>query len=281
MRHELSVRRVVVVVLDGLRPDAIERFGLANMQTLMERGAATWRGSTVDPSVTTAAMTSLMTGVSPATHGVASDRLFIPKPRPGLVALPDLLAQEGFPSSAFMAEVPAVFRGIAARIGRRLGLSGLHLSGSGAAGVLAAARSTLRTQRRGFILLHWPDADRAGHAYGWMSPEYAEGCRQLDASIGALCAQCADPGTMLVALADHGGGGKKPKDHESDHPLDRTIPIAFSGAAVAQRELGPVTLLDVPATILHALGLSIPSSFEGSVLREIFVGSDAPASAVA
>ena len=84
-----------------------------------------------------------------------------------------------------------------------------------------------------------------------------------------------------MALADHGGGGKQPNDHESDHPLDRTIPIAFSGAAIARRELGPVTLLDVPATIVHALGLSIPSSFEGSVLHEIFAGSDEPASAVA
>jgi arylsulfatase A-like enzyme len=281
MRHEIPVRRVVVVVLDGLRPDAIERFGLEHMQTLMARGASSRRATTVAPSVTTAAMTSLMTGVGPATHGVASDRLFIPKPRPGLVALPDWLAQHGFPSSAFMAEVPVVFRGIAVRIGRRLGLSGLHLAGSDAAGILSAARSTLRSQRRGLIVLHWPDADRAGHAHGWMSPEYADGCRRLDASLGAVMSTCNDAGTVVVALADHGGGGKQPNDHESDHPLDRTIPIGFSGAAIARRELGPVTLLDVPATIVHALGLSIPSSFEGSVLHEVFAGSDEPASAVA
>lgn len=281
MRHETPVRRVVVVVLDGLRPDAIERFGLEHLQTLMARGAATKCGATVAPSVTTAAMTSLMTGVCPATHGLASDRLFIPKPRPGLVALPDHLATEGFPSSAFMAEVPTVFRGIAARIGRRLGLSGLHLLGKDAAGILASARSTLRVQRRGLILLHWPDADRAGHAHGWMSPEYADGCRAMDASLGALIAQCNDPGTVLVALSDHGGGGRTPKDHESDHPLDRTIPIVFSGAKIVQRELGAVSLLDVPATILYALGMSIPASFEGNVLREVFAGSDGPASAVA
>jgi predicted AlkP superfamily pyrophosphatase or phosphodiesterase len=251
------------------------------MQTLMARGASTKCATTVAPSVTTAAMTSLVTGVGPATHGIASDRLFIPKPRPGLIALPDVLAQNGYPSSAFMAEVPAVFRGIAARIGRRLGLSGLHLMGTCAAGVLSAARSTLRTQRRGLIVLHWPDADRAGHAHGWMSPEYGYGCRQLDASLGELMAQCNEPGTLLIALADHGGGGKRPNDHESDHPLDRTIPIGFAGAAVAQRELGPVTLIDVPATIVYALGLSIPASFEGDALREVFVGSDEPASAVA
>lgn len=281
MRHDIPVRRVVVVVLDGLRPDAIERFGLVHMETLMAGGASTRCARTVAPSVTTAAMTSLMTGVGPATHGVSSDRLFIPKPRPGLIALPDLLAQHGYPSSAFMAEVPAVFRGIAGRIGRRLGLSGLHLMGSGAEGVLSAARSTLRTQRRGLILLHWPDADRAGHAHGWMSPQYGYECRRLDASLGLLMAQCNDAGTILIALADHGGGGKKPTDHESDHPLDRTIPIGFSGAAIARRELGPVTLLDVPATIVHALGLSIPASFEGEVLHQVFVRSDEPASAVA
>lgn len=281
MRHEFPVRRVVVVVLDGLRPDAIERFELEHLRTLMANGASSYRATTVEPSVTIAAMTSLMTGVCPDTHGLKSDRLFIPRARPGVIAMPDWLAQHGYPSSAFMAEVPAVFRGIAARIGRRLGLSGLHLAGSSAVGILSAATTTLRTQRRGLILLHWPDADRAGHAHGWMSPEYADACCTLDANLGALADMCADPQTMLVVLADHGGGGAVANDHESDHPLDRTIPIAFHGAAVAPRELGPVTLVDIPPTILCALGLNIPPSFEGVVQAGVFAGYDATAFAVA
>ena len=78
MRPEPDVRRVVLVVLDGLRPDAIDRFDLVHLQTLMANGASSQHATTVAPSVTTAAMTSLLTGVSPSGTASTSDRLFIP-----------------------------------------------------------------------------------------------------------------------------------------------------------------------------------------------------------
>jgi hypothetical protein len=112
----------------------------------------------------------------------------------------------------------------------------LRTSGKTAPEILLAARTTLRTQRRGLILLHWPDADRAGHDHGWMSDEYAEGCVRLDDALGMLTAVvdvAHDPQTILIALADHGGGGTNVKDHESDHALDRTIPLVIGRDIVA------------------------------------------------
>lgn len=281
MRPDSSARRVVVVVLDGLRPDAVDRFALPQLSRLIATGAYGADATTVSPSVTTAAMTSLMTGVSPAVHGLAGDRVFIPRPRPGLTPLPELLAHSGLPSSAFMAQVPRLFRGLAARIGRRLGLSRLHLAGDDAADVLSTARPTLTSQRRGLILLHWPDADRAGHAHGWMSPQYADACRRLDVALRMLCGLAFDPDTLLIALADHGGGGIDARNHESTHPLDRTIPLLLSGSRIGRARLLPSSLLDVPPTILHALGVSIPEWYEGRVLHEAFARSDTPEPAVA
>lgn len=281
MRNDPSARRVVLVILDGLRPDAIERFALPHLGRLIESGASTLGATTVSPSVTAAALTSLMTGVSPKTHGLASDRVFIPKPRADLVPLPEYLAHHGLPSTGFMTEVGPLFRGIAARIGRRLGLSGLHMIGKGAADVLAHATPTLRNQHRGLIVMHWPDADHAGHEYGWMTSQYEEGCRRLDTCLRMLMNLVNDPETLVIALADHGGGGAKLKCHESEHPADRTIPILLSGAGVTPASLLPATLLDVPPSILHALGVEIPKWFEGRVLHEAFAVREAPQPAVA
>jgi arylsulfatase A-like enzyme len=250
----------------------------------MQSGASSLCARTVAPSVTTAAITSLLSGVSPAVHGVSSDRLFIPRNTAGLVALPDLLARNGYPSAGFMAEVSPLFRGIAAQIGKRLGFGTLRLAGKTAPEVLLAARTTLRTQRRGLIVLHWPDADRAGHSNGWMSSAYEEACRRMDGSIGMLAALTAvdgDPHTILIGLADHGGGGLVSNDHESDHPLDRTIPLFMVGGSVACCELGDARLLDVPATIVAALGIDLPPSYEGRVLRAALSEQDDPAVAVA
>lgn len=277
MRAGSEVRRVIIVVLDGLRPDAIERFELRHIQRLMSRGASTLNATTVAPSITTAAVTSLLTGVSPMRHGISTDRIALPAVS-NLVAIPEMLTQRGYPSSAFMADVPMLVRGIANRVTKRLGFGASRFCGKTAPEITLAARSTLRTQRRGLIVFHWPDADRAGHARGWMSPAYEEACHALDGSLGMLAALAHvddDPSTLLIACADHGGGGFVPNDHNSDHPADRTIPLLLAGAAVGPTELGPVTLLDIAPTTLWALGVQPPPSLEGRVLTEAFVGSTA------
>ena len=275
MHYDPVVRRVVAVILDGLRPDAIQRFNLETIHRLMVGGSWTLHGTTVAPSVTTAAVTSLMTGVSPAVHGLSGDHLFIPRAKQHLTPIPRHLATHGLPSSGFMGQVPAIFRGVAARVGRRLGLDTLRLAGNCAVEVLAGARSTLESQRTGLIVLHLADADRAGHDAGWMTPAYADGCRRLDAAVAALVEMADDSETLFVALADHGGGGRVPNDHESDHALDRTIPIILYGAGVVPRPLGPARLLDVPPTILSALGVDVPRTYEGRILWEAFATPEA------
>jgi predicted AlkP superfamily pyrophosphatase or phosphodiesterase len=268
-----AIRRVILVVLDGLRPDAIERYDLKHLRRLSELGSASLSASTVEPSVTTAAMTSLLTGVSPTRHGIQSDHLFIPRSASTLSPMPGVLANHCYPSSGFMGQIPPLFRGLAARIGRQLGFTSVHLGGNNADEVLARAATTIRTQRRGLIFLHWHDADRAGHSDGWMSKAYGDGCRRLDAALGALTALAdvpSDAHTLLIALADHGGGGVAPRDHESDHPLDTTIPLIIAGGGALPVELKAVSLLDVPPTVLSALGIEIPPSYEGRMLREAF-----------
>lgn len=272
MLHERPIRRVIVVVLDGLRPDAIPRFGLQHTARLVHRGASTMFARTVAPSVTACAMASLLTGASPERHGLQSDRFHIPRRRGPIDPLPKLLAAHSLPSSAFLAQVPFLFRGIASRIAAYAGAHETRFVGQDSAAILAAGSSTIATQRRGLILFHWPDADRAGHAHGWMSHEYALAARRMDQALGTLVSQVDldDPATLLIALADHGGGGAVETHHDSDHPLDRTIPIILAGGAVRSGDLGAgVSLLDVPATVCWAFGIPQPASFAGRPLAHV------------
>lgn len=269
-----GIRRVIVVVLDGLRPDAIARFGLTHLQRAMQGGAHTLDGVTVTPSVTAAAMTSLFTGVPPRLHGIESDRFHIPSPRRKLLPMTQLVADSGLPVSVFLADIPFLFRGLAKRFARVAGVDDANFVGNSAPEIVMAARGPLAVQRRGLMLFHWPDADRAGHQHGWMSEPYAEAARRMDATFGLLVALCEigrDPGTLLIALADHGGGGVKHDDHASTHPLDCTIPIVLSGGGVSAGRLAPMTsLLDVPPTVLWSLGIPIPASWTGRPLLEAF-----------
>ena len=209
-----------------------------------------------------------------------SDRFHLPRPRQPLTPVPRALAAAGLPTSSFVRTLPWVFRGLARRIARHLGVATARFTGSCCREILFAAWDHLAHQDRGLILMHWPDADTAGHADGWMSPAYERAAFRLDQALGLLAALVHlehDPATLLIALADHGGGGADAHGHASDHPLDRTIPLLLAGRAVIGSELDAPSLLDVPPTVLWALGVPVPESYPGRPLVEAFT---APAVAV-
>ncbi len=274
MSRHAPFGRVILLVLDGLRPDAIPRFGLHHIAALSRRGASTMLARTVSPSVTAAAMASLLTGAPPAVHGVATNRFHLPRPRGPVDPLPRTLARAGYSSSIFISAVPFGFHGLAQRISAHLGFTATSIGGRSADDVLGRAIPTLQEQRRGLVMLHWADADRAGHAHGWMSEPYADATRVLDGSVGSLLAMpdvVDDPSTLLIALADHGGGGMRSHEHDGDHPLDHTIPIMLSGARIRSGDLGAGhSILDLPPTICWALGIARPESHAGRALSHAF-----------
>lgn len=271
MASPIGIERIVLVVLDGLRADAVERFELEHWRRLAARGASTLRATTVAPSITAAAMGSLLTGVAPATHGLLTDRFHIPRSAGPIHPVPRCLRDAGVPTTTFIHCIPYVFRGIAGRMTRMLGVAEPHFVGSTARDLVDAARRCLEERRRGLVLLHLPDADRAGHVEGWMSEPYGMAVKRLDEALGRIAAYARvddDPATLLIALADHGGGGADARDHDSDHVHDRTIPLLIGGPAARPSSIREASLLDVPPTLLWSFGVPVPPSYEGTPLAD-------------
>jgi predicted AlkP superfamily pyrophosphatase or phosphodiesterase len=280
MQAPHGITRVILVVLDGLRPDAIATLPLPTLGAVAAGGAHTLAASTVEPSLTAAALTSLFTGVTPAVHGIRSEHALIPRPGQRLTLLPRLLHDHGYRMFGFMAALPHGFRTLGTRIAARLGAAAAF-AGQDADSILDEALPTLERVQRGVVFLHWPDADAAGHAHGWMSREYLTAARRLDGAFERLIdatAVLTDPGTVLVAMADHGGGGTCEKDHHSNHPLDLTIPIVIAGGQVTRILLpASASLLDVTSTVPWVLGIDPPNQWMGRPLREAFVPVADPA----
>jgi len=218
-------------------------------------------------------MASLLTGAPPAVHGLRCESFHLPRSQGPLDPLPRVLAKAGLPTSGFIRRLPWMFRGLGKRLGSHLGVGTACFAGRSSREILFAAWEQLAAQDRGLIFLHWPDADLAGHEHGWMSDAYARAAHGLDQALGLLAALAGvehEEGTLLIALADHGGGGLNPRHHDSDHPLDCTIPLLLAGMGVVGEELYEPSLLDVPATILWALGIPLPDSYAGRPLHEAF-----------
>lgn len=259
--------RVILAILDGLRPDAITP---AVMPVLHRVGESGWRttASTVHPSVTVAALGSLATGVSPGVHGLREGKM---PPLLGLGrlrALPAVLRAHG--------RRTVVVTGTLAPGPWLLARTLLGLAGVGdvltagphprAAGELALQLGRHRAPDLAVVYLN--HCDVAGHREGWMSPGYLEAAQALDRAMEPLARAASDGGALLLVASDHGGGGIDPRDHDGTHPLNSAIPLIAAGHRLRSPAPPPADahLLDIPPTILAALDVPIPASYEGRPL---------------
>jgi phosphopentomutase len=123
------------------------------------------------------------------------------------------------------------------------------------------------------LFIHFPDTDRVGHAFGWMSDNQLFAVDYTDALIGEIVDTLEAggylPNTLLIITADHGGQGK---GHGDDSPLDRTIPWLAVGPGVPEGVIlnSPINTYDTAATALYALKLPIPENWDGKPVLEIF-----------
>ena len=82
---------VVFILIDGLRPDAIDLADCPRLRGLRARGAATMRAASVMPSVTLPCHTSIFHSVPPQRHGVTTNTWTpMARPLPGLFDLAKL-----------------------------------------------------------------------------------------------------------------------------------------------------------------------------------------------
>jgi predicted AlkP superfamily pyrophosphatase or phosphodiesterase len=123
------------------------------------------------------------------------------------------------------------------------------------------------------LFIHFPDVDRVGHSYGWMSSYQLEAITFVDGLIGQIVAALDQGGyldkTLLIVTSDHGGHGLR---HGDDSPEDRTIPWLAVGPGVPAGVTlaDSINTYDTAATALSALKLPIPDTWDGKPIRSIF-----------
>ena len=264
------MRRLVFVLADGLRPDAISPNVMPSLSALGRAFTLARRARTVRPSATVAALASLATGVAPRTHRLIEPGLkFLPRLRT-LRPVARELARNGIPVDIVTTDLGRTAHPVAWALAATAGARRLLTAGQRARETAGTVQRLLREREERLLFLYLPDCDRAGHAHGWMSESYLEAAAEVDTAIGAL-SEWTDEVTFIVT-ADHGGGGVQPREHDEPHPMNDAIPLVLAGPAVARRHevTRSVSLLDLPATILWWFGVDVPRCYEGRPLAEAF-----------
>jgi arylsulfatase A-like enzyme len=268
-----TVSRVLLLVIDGLRPDAITSDRMPNLASLAERSWRPARAVTVRPSATVAALGSLATGVAPETHGLKEGEVPSLQQLRALKPLPLELRRSGIGTTVVTGELPAPTRFLAGGLLRLSGVDRLLASANSPMRIIDSAMHLLRNSNcRECVVAYVNDTDIAGHAWGWMSEPYLTAARSIDRALIALVPLLQDTEALLIVTADHGGGGVLPSDHDHAHPLNEEIPLLVAGTGVAWGHVGTesVTLLDLAPTLLDAFGVRPPELWEGRSFRNAF-----------
>ncbi len=253
--------KVVIVSIDGLRPDALQSGNLPNVTRLSRTGAFTWQARTINPSNTLPSHASMLTGYLPIRHGITWD---------------DYLPANGGP------KVPTIF--IAARrAGRRTamvagkekfntfrdtGEMDIFVGGSRADSDVAEQAVAQLFAGVDLLFVHLPDVDLSGHATSWMSASYKDRVAKADEALGRIMSALPE-NTTIILTADHGGHGF---GHGTEDPLDMAIPWIIAGPGIRQGYAltAPVSTTDTAATAAFLLGLVLPPDITGKAVNEAF-----------
>ncbi len=261
--------KVLLIMLDGCRPDALQQAHTPHLDSLWQTGAITWNARSVMPSVTLPAHNSIFRGVSPQQHGVGADNVF----KPSALAFPSL-----FDLASLAAKHTAMFYSWS-QLRDLHGIGSLKMSFCREAEygkdndtpVARAAAEYLVTEQPDFCFLYLGDIDISGHLYSWMSPEYIAAIEANDGAVGWVLERLEQAGLRqhytLIVHADHGGHDT---DHGTDRPEDMTIPWFINGPRVKPGYViqGEVRLMDTCATIAHLLEIERPAIWEGQPVVE-------------
>lgn len=259
--------RAVLLLIDGLRPDAIAVAECPNLQAFLAESAHTLTAQSVMPSVTLPCHMSIFHSVPPERHGITTN-IYTPmaRPLPGLI---ERVHSEGKQAAYFHNWEPLRNLNQPETLHFAFYVNESYDIENGDISTVALAADYMSRAVFDFTFLYIGTVDTAGHAFGWMSDDYLKQIARIDGLVGEFLASVPEDVTVLIQ-SDHGGHDRS---HGTESPEDMTIPWMIRGPGIKrgyaiQRK---VSLLDTAPTLAHIMGVPADRAWEGQPVDEIFV----------
>ncbi|MEW5958353.1 MAG: ectonucleotide pyrophosphatase/phosphodiesterase, partial [Chloroflexota bacterium] len=262
-----DISHVVIISIDGLRPDALDVAEAPFLDDLRARGAYSPRAQTVSLSITLPGHASMLTGMTPDKHGILWGVPYIGWPGMNGPSLFSVAHEAGLSTAMVFGKEKLHYLVLPNSVDT---LWGADMSDTE---VKQRAVEVIEAGLPHVLFVHFPDTDRVGHSYGWLSANQLQSIAFVDSLIGEIVAALERGGyqnsTLLLITADHGGHGTS---HGDDSPEDRTIPWLAVGPGVRPGVTLTITIntYDTAATAAYALKLPIPEHWDGRPALEIF-----------
>ncbi|MGH7371371.1 MAG: alkaline phosphatase family protein, partial [Candidatus Methylomirabilales bacterium] len=193
-------RRVIVVSIDGARPDALLVAKTPTITRLWKQGAYSFRAQTISPSTTLPAHTSMLTGISPDRHGERDNSWWPGEATVAVETVFSLAKSRGLTTAMVVAKEKFGF------LARPGSLDHFEVVTHPAPEVVHRAVAYLRSERPHLLFIHFTDADLIGHLHGWMSSEYLIALQTVDDAVETLLRALEETrlirDTLLIITSD-------------------------------------------------------------------------------
>lgn len=251
-----SGNKVLLVSIDGLRPDA-----LADSQyyeELKSLGRYTLNAQTINPSVTMPAHMSMFHSVAANVHNMTTN---VYKPSPTLRnGITETLAAAGLTSAMFLDWERIQCLTKAYNDTERYFISGRPTGDewwyeASTTELCLEVLNHATNTPTDLTFLYFALGDSMGHDYMWLSDEYRWGVDHILKNLLSLIKALPEDYTVIIT-ADHGGGGDNGDySHGSANVVDMTIPMFIIGDGFeGGKALNfGVSILDIAPTIADVL----------------------------
>ncbi len=257
------MKKVILISIDGMRPDGFLQCGNPFIHDMMREGSYTLNARTVTPSVTLPCHTSMFHSVPPQRHGITTN-LYIPFARP-INGLFEQIKMHGGISAMYYGWEP--LRDVARPESLKFSsYVNAYMENATDAALTDLALERIEKSHPDFVFLYMVETDeKGGHDHGWMSDEYLACINAAVENVKRVYEAVGDEYTVIVT-ADHGGHDRS---HGTELPEDMTIPMFFLGERFEKGcALDGVSILDLAPTIADVMGIRRAPEWEGKSLAK-------------
>lgn len=251
-------KKVILISIDGMRPDGLKACGNPYVKELEKICAYTYQASSMNPSVTFPCHFSMTHSATPQRHGILTNT-YVPQVRP-IKGIFEKISDAGGECAMYYGWEPLRDIALPGKLKYATYINAYTEESSDTVLTDEAEKRILKS-KPDFVFLYMVETDeKGGHDNGWMSEEYLRRISIAIDNAKRMIEKFGDEYSVII-MADHGGHDRT---HGTEMPEDMTIPLFFYGEDFTPGEIkDDVSLLEIAPTIAAIMGVEPDRDWEG------------------
>lgn len=259
------MNKTILIIIDGLRPDAIVQANTPSIDYMIKNGSHTLNAQTVTPPITLPVHFSMFTSMLPIMHGVLANT-GSPQLSSTARGIIDVTKDYGKKTASFYSWEHLRNLSVPDSLDHAFFINSYSKNNLDL-DIVQAASGYLKLHQPDFCFVYLEAVDIAGHEYGFMSDEYINTIGIADMAVDIILNEAADQYNIILH-SDHGGIEYQHLENVSEV---MTIPWVAYGPKIKNGHIitKDVSVIDTAPTLANLMDIQPYRTWRGKVVSEI------------